>query len=222
MAAATMMLSHSVAAARPGAAATPSSSHRKSKIMTQRAALCPHHAGGVVGHRVVSASRPRHAASSTSVRVSAVLGDIERARGQDYASAAQCFVEAFFLARRPSSATEIARGELAYLNGAQKKDMVSRYNKRGLGTMLVIKDDEMKNAVVACCGVEVQTFKGIVPLRRADDNTKGEVVDRPVIANLATGPTARRKGLAKKLMSAVEEQCVEWGFEEASVHGKVP
>ena len=171
-------------------------------------------------HRVASSS------SSVSLRtrrggavpVSAALGDIERARGQDYASAAECFVEAFFLASTRSkkkSATEITKGELAYLNGAQKKDMVSRYNRRGLGTMLVIKDEEMRGAVVACVGVEVQTFKGTVPLRRAEENSKGEVIDRPVIANLATAPSARRKGLAKKLMRAVEEQCVEWGFDEA-------
>lgn len=170
-------------------------------------------------HRVASSSSSASVSSRTrragAVRVSAALGDIERARGQDYASAAECFVEAFFLARRSKSATEITKGELAYLNGAQKKDMVSRYNQRGLGTMLVIKDDEMRGAVVACVGVEVQTFKGTVPLRRAEENSKGEVMDRPVIANLATAPSARRKGLAKKLMRAVEEQCVEWGFEEA-------
>jgi ribosomal protein S18 acetylase RimI-like enzyme len=81
----------------------------------------------------------------------------------------------------------------------------------------VIKDDEASAgaAVVGCVGAEVQTFKGTVPLRRAEDDTKGEVVDRPVIANLATGLSARRKGLAKRLMAAAEEQCVEWGFDEA-------
>lgn len=147
--------------------------------------------------------------------MSAALGGIERARGQDFASAASCFVEAFFLGRKKDGTVAISKGELSYLNGAQKKDMVSRYNQRGVGTMLVIKDDERKGAVVGCVGVEVQTFKGTTPLRRADQDAKGEVLDRPVVANLATAPSARRKGLAKRLMRAAEEQCVEWGFDEA-------
>ena len=146
--------------------------------------------------------------------VSAALGNVERARGQDYASAAEVFVEAFFLGTRGKGA-EISKGELAYLNGAQKKDMVKRYNQRGLGTMLVVKEDEGRGRVAGCVGVEVQTFVGTVPERRADDNAKGETLDRPVIANLATAPSARRQGLAKRLMAAVEDQCVEWGFDEA-------
>lgn len=142
--------------------------------------------GGVIASRHHRSTRR---GASVSVSVSAALGDIERAKGQDYASAAACFVEAFFLGRggkKSKGAEAIAKGELAYLNGAQKKDMVARYNQRGMGTMFVVKDDELRGAVVGCVGAEVQTFKGTTPLRRADENTKGEVVDRPVIANLAT------------------------------------
>jgi len=134
---------------------------------------------------------------------------MERARGGDYVGAARCFVEAFFL-RKGNQPTA---SELAYLNGAQKKDLLRRYNQRGLGTMFVIKDE--RGDVVACVGAEVQTYKGTIPLRRAANDAPGEVVDRPVIANLAVARVARRKGLAKALMRAIEEECKEWGFEEA-------
>ena len=129
------------------------------------------------------------------------------------ASAAEVFVEAFFL-RKGGAADVITKSELAYLNGAQKRDMVGRYNKRGLCAMYVIRDDDT-GKVVGCVGADVQTFKGTVPVKRATDATKGEVADRPVIANLATAPAARRRGLAKKLMARIEEECKEWGFEEA-------
>ena len=158
----------------------------------------------------VSLARRRTAASNVA---RAAFGEIERARGQDYASAAEVFVEAFFL-RKGGAADVITKSELAYLNGAQKRDMVGRYNKRGLCAMYVIRDDDT-GKVVGCVGADVQTFKGTVPVKRATDATKGEVADRPVIANLATAPAARRRGLAKKLMARIEEECKEWGFEEA-------
>ena len=158
----------------------------------------------------VSLPRRRPPASNVA---RAAFGEIERARGQDYASAAEVFVEAFFL-RKGGAADVITKSELAYLNGAQKRDMVGRYNKRGLCAMYVIRDDDT-GKVVGCVGADVQTFKGTVPVKRATDATKGEVADRPVIANLATAPAARRRGLAKKLMARIEEECKEWGFEEA-------
>jgi ribosomal protein S18 acetylase RimI-like enzyme len=157
-------------------------------------------------------SLPRRRTPASNV-ARAAFGEIERARGQDYASAAEVFVEAFFL-RKGGAADVITKSELAYLNGAQKRDMVGRYNKRGLCAMYVIRDDDT-GKVVGCVGADVQTFKGTVPVKRATDATKGEVADRPVIANLATAPAARRRGLAKKLMARIEEECKEWGFEEA-------
>ena len=166
--------------------------------------------GGRLQGGAVSLPRRRTPASNVA---RAAFGEIERARGQDYASAAEVFVEAFFL-RKGGAADVITKSELAYLNGAQKRDMVGRYNNRGLCAMYVIRDDDT-GKVVGCVGADVQTFKGTVPVKRATDATKGEVADRPVIANLATAPAARRRGLAKKLMARIEEECKEWGFEEA-------
>ena len=130
-----MMTSHSIVATHHAPAPAPVACRRSSqsqKRMTQRAAL----RGNC---NLVSTAR-RSSSSSTRAApasISAALGDIERARGQDYASAAACFVEAFFLGRKSKAAETITKGELAYLNGAQKKDMVARYTQRGMGTMLV-------------------------------------------------------------------------------------
>ena len=138
---------------------------------------------------------------------------MERARGQDYTSAAECFVDAFFLKRNGGS-DRITKGELAYLNGAQRKDLVKRYNQKNKGTMFVVKDDET-NKVVGCVGVEVQKFVGNVPLRRAENDLGDvEILDRPVIANLAVASSARRKGLAKSLMREIEEEVKKWGYDE--------
>jgi ribosomal protein S18 acetylase RimI-like enzyme len=140
---------------------------------------------------------------------------MERARGQDYVGAAECFVDAFFL-RRNGGGDRITKSELAYLNGAQKKDLVKRYNQRGLGTMFVIRD-EASNKVVGCVGAEVQQFVGARPARRVeggDGRTYANATDRPVVANLAVASSARRKGLAKALMRAIEEEAKAWGFEE--------
>jgi ribosomal protein S18 acetylase RimI-like enzyme len=137
---------------------------------------------------------------------------MERARGQDYAGAAACFVDAFFL-RRGGGGDRITKGELSYLLGAQKKDLVKRYNQKSRGALFVIKDEET-NEVVGCVGAETQRFVGFLPARRAASDAGVAAADRPVVANLAVASSARRKGLAKALMRAIEEEAKDWGFEE--------
>ena len=140
---------------------------------------------------------------------------MERARGQDYAGAAACFVDAFFL-RRGGGGDRITEGELSYLLGAQKKDLLKRYNQRSRGALFVIKDEET-NEVVGCVGAETQRFVGFLPARRAASDAgvgPSPAADRPVVANLAVASSARRKGLAKALMRAIEEEAKDWGFEE--------
>ena len=142
----------------------------------------------------------------------AAFKPMERARGQDYAGAAACFVDAFFL-RRGGGGDRITKGELSYLLGAQKKDLVKRYNQRSRGALFVIKDEET-NEVVGCVGAETQRFVGFLPARRAASDAGVAAADRPVVANLAVASSARRKGLAKALMRAIEEEAKDWGFEE--------
>ena len=142
----------------------------------------------------------------------AAFKPMERARGQDYAGAAACFVDAFFL-RRDGGGDRITKGELSYLQGAQKKDLVKRYNQKSRGAMFVIKDEDT-NEVVGCVGAEVQRFVGAVPARRADSDAGAAAADRPVVANLAVASSARRRGLAKALMRAIEEEAKSWGFDE--------
>ena len=142
----------------------------------------------------------------------AAFKPMERARGQDYAGAAACFVDAFFL-RRGGGGDRITKGELSYLQGAQKKDLVKRYNQKSRGAMFVIKDEDT-NEVVGCVGAEVQRFVGAVPARRADSDAGAAAADRPVVANLAVASSARRRGLAKALMRAIEEEAKSWGFDE--------
>ena len=142
----------------------------------------------------------------------AAFKPMERARGQDYAGAAACFVDAFFL-RRDGGGDRITKGELSYLQGAQKKDLVKRYNQKSRGAMFVIKDEDT-NEVVGCVGAETQRFVGFLPARRAASDAGVAAADRPVVANLAVASSARRKGLAKALMRAIEEEAKSWGFDE--------
>ena len=164
----------------PTARATPSPSLRASSIAARRAVVAP-----AAARRLAPSSSSRSSRATRVVATRAEYGDVERARGQDYNASANVFVDAFFLRGKPAGDNAITPSELSYLRGAQRKDLTRRYNRRGDAAMFVIRDDDGNGDVVGCVGAEVQRFQGIVPLSRADAETKGEVLDRPVIANLA-------------------------------------
>ena len=194
----------------PTARATPSPSLRASSIAARRAVVAP-----AAARRLAPSSSSRSSRATRVVATRAEYGDVERARGQDYNASANVFVDAFFLRGKPAGDNAITPSELSYLRGAQRKDLTRRYNRRGDAAMFVIRDDDGNGDVVGCVGAEVQRFQGIVPLSRADAETKGEVLDRPVIANLAVAASARRRGVAKRLMRAVEDEIRGWGYDEA-------
>ena len=135
----TMISACTVTSASP--ALTPRLRDRVNTMTQSRSQM----SGGRVRGLRVSLPKRRTPASNVT---RAAFGEIERARGQDYASAAEVFVEAFFL-RKGGAADVITKSELAYLNGAQKRDMVGRYHKRGVCAMYVM----MSSAIASSAGV---------------------------------------------------------------------
>ena len=184
-----------------------------------RRAPAPRHAARRPSRRICSAAivgaaalhrRWRARVSFLPASTRAEFRPMERARGGDYVGAARCFVEAFFL-RKGNQPTA---SELAYLNGAQKKDLLRRYNQRGLGTMFVIKDE--RGDVVACVGAEVQTYKGTIlcVARRTTRRVRWSTAPSSPTSRWLESRDARdsQKALMRR---AIEEECKEWGFEEA-------
>ncbi|CAL58483.1 Acyl-CoA N-acyltransferase [Ostreococcus tauri] len=153
-------------------------------------------------HSCTFSSSPR-----STVRARAAV-EPERARGSDYATAAKTFVSSFFY----DGAEEEDDAEFRSLTSACAKDMRRRYGSSD--SLRVITDDE---GCVACGGVEVRTYAGARDYEDVKRDGKGEtaaLIERPVVANLATARRARKKGYGKAIMRSLEELCLERGFDE--------
>ena len=174
-----------------------------------------------VRRSAVSRSAIITAAADKNSPTSSSTPSVVRARGPDFIGASECFVRAFFF--DGAAEDSVSPLELNSLVRAQKADLLRRYNRKGAGALFVAKNDD--GQVIACVGVETQRFVGALPESRAvavsEDNVRGNgggalspPVERPVIANLAVSKSARRRGLAKQLMAAVETEASSMGFDE--------
>jgi len=161
---------------------------------------------------ISSTSRRRH--PSRAQRASAIVrasASASPARGSDYAAAAATFVSSFFY----DGDVDTSDGEFRALVGACASDMRRRYGSTN--SLRVIVDDE---GCLACGGIEVRKYVGAMDYESYVRSSKGgedveaRVVERPVVANLATARRARRKGYGKAIMRSLEELCAERGFDE--------
>ena len=145
--------------------------------------------------------------------------NVERARGSDYAAAAATFVQGFFFDGARDAANE---AEFRALTRAQTSDLKKRYDASGRdGSALLVIRDEDTGAVLACGGVEIRAYVGAMDYDTVLKRERGgggdvelNVVERPVVANVATAPEARRRGYGKAIMRALEDVCAENGYDE--------
>mmetsp|Transcript_4479 Transcript_4479/g.16060 ORF Transcript_4479/g.16060 Transcript_4479/m.16060 type:complete len:328 (+) Transcript_4479:111-1094(+) len=122
----------------------------------------------------------------------------------DTRAAAEFFVPTFFLRGKPSSVDE---GQLRDLVAAQARDLARRYRGREGALFSVRRNNDGEGAIVACAGVQVDT------LNIASSTAEREIARVPVVANVAVGRRARKRGYAKRMMALCEEQAREWGYE---------
>lgn len=173
-------------------------------------------------HRGRAAARPRRQNRhfiQTSASSSANNGTPpRRARGGDYNAAAATFASSFFYDGKVDPRDVEYKG----LTRACASDMRKRYSARGGdgSALVVIMDEENSSSCLACGGVEVRKYVGandyetMVKNGNAGGGVEDKIINRPIVANLATAREARRRGYGKAIMAELEEICAENGFDE--------
>merc|ERR1711937_475280 len=107
----------------------------------------------------------------------------------------------------------------------QNLDLRARYARntgKGVIQSAILVADKEDDAAIGCVALGTTPFVGDEAQLNIRDlyaysNRAGRDQDtclRPVVANLAVRPDARRKGIAKKLMLECELVCKEWGYDE--------
>eukprot|EP00899_Mesostigma_viride_P008467 jgi/Mesvir1/17621/Mv08847-RA.1 len=144
----------------------------------------------------------------------------EVARASDYGRLAQFFAVEFFLDGDDNS---LRYAEQARFSADVASDLRARYS--GNQAAVLSCREASSGKVVGMVAVGAVPFRGATALlKQADvDATRGRggkrgedkaTVKRPVVANLAVKKEYRRQGLARRLMLACEEICVDWGYGE--------
>jgi len=152
-------------------------------------------------------------------------GNIEifRADIKDYPRVASLLVDAFYTdSKRPEN--NLSLMQKRSLERDQNLDLRARYGRNtGKGSIesTILVADEEKDDAIGCVALGTTPFVGqeaqlnirdLYAYANRRDN--GDACLRPVVANLAVRPDARRKGIAKKLMLECETVCREWGYDE--------
>merc|ERR1711937_503823 len=148
--------------------------------------------------------------------------EIFRADIKDYPRVASLLVDAFYTdSKRPEN--NLSLMQKRSLERDQNLDLRARYGRTGKGPIesTILVADEEDDETIGCVALGTTPFIGqeaqlnirdLYAYANRRDN--GEACLRPVVANLAVRPDARRKGIAKKLMLECELVCKEWGYDE--------
>lgn len=147
------------------------------------------------------------------------VSEINRARVSDYPRVADFLVESFYTdSRNPEN--NLSPGMQSSLVRDQNMDLRARYGRNqmgggGLECAILTADTEYKETI-GCVALGVTPFVGDAAQLAIRDlyNYPEDATLRPVVANLAVNPAARRRGIAKRLMREAEGVCKEWGYDE--------
>jgi len=120
------------------------------------------------------------------------------------------FVESFWTAKVGGGARRLSERQQRQLRQQQSAEFNKRYGGRRASELLVLRNN--KDETIACVGVEVD--------RIPEGNLKGPSNKQaPLMSNLAVSRNYRRRGLAEKLVEAVENLVrKEWGYDECYLY----
>ena len=122
------------------------------------------------------------------------------------------FADAFFFGNAEGAA-DVPRAARSALVRDCVRDLRARYGGSD-GALLAAEDEGGR--FLGCVGVQLCAFDGRTILGApAAARGRDDVEIRPLLANLAVAPEARRKGVARRLMAEAEALVRdEWGYDE--------
>ena len=164
--------------------------------------------------------------------------DICEADLGDYQLVANLLVDAFYTdTKRPENNLSVTQKRS--LERDQNLDLRARYGranrantinlkseskaKGGAGVIqsaILLADERDTGESIGCVAIGTTPFIGndaqlnIRDLYQYSNRRDERACLRPVVANLAVRPQARRRGIAKRLMRECEMICKEWGYQE--------
>lgn len=121
------------------------------------------------------------------------------------------FVDAFWTAKVGGGARTLSPYQRQQLEQSQSAEFNKRYgSSRRVSEMLIMRSNKSVNEIIACAGVEVDR----IPMN-GSLKSPSEIISAPLMSNLAVSRSYRRRGLAEKMVQAVEVRVrKEWGYQE--------
>ena len=132
---------------------------------------------------------------------------------QSILDASDFFVDAFWTSKVGGGARQLSSTQLSSLRQSQTAEFTKRYgNKRKRSQLLICRN--ARDEIVACAGVEMDRIPA--------DNLKSRdylTLSAPLMSNLAVSRKYRRRGLAEKIVQAVEDYVQrEWDVTEGYLY----
>jgi GNAT superfamily N-acetyltransferase len=125
------------------------------------------------------------------------------------------FVDAFWTAKVGGGARTLSSYQRQQLDQSQSAEFNKRYgSSRRVSEMLIMRSNKNDNEIIACAGVEVDR----IPMN-GSLKSPSETISAPLMSNLAVSRNYRRRGLAEKMVRAVEVRVrKEWGYQECFLY----
>mmetsp|Transcript_57815 Transcript_57815/g.134647 ORF Transcript_57815/g.134647 Transcript_57815/m.134647 type:complete len:494 (+) Transcript_57815:40-1521(+) len=174
--------------------------------------------GAWAARRRAFATRRQSRTRRVALHAAKLTVECSPAYGDDYASAAPIAVRALKWTDSPGINETLTEGDYRFLAQKETATFGLCYS-RGMGglqrTMIIARNEEQK--VIGCIGCEVKYY---------DENTGKEIADQkkavmldsmvelPIMADLAVDPAFRQQGVARALVTSLEETVLGWGYPE--------
>jgi ribosomal protein S18 acetylase RimI-like enzyme len=126
--------------------------------------------------------------------------------------ASEFFVDAFWTGKVGGGAKALTDRQRSQLLQSQVAEFNGRYGgqRRTKSELLVCRNAQQD--IIACAGVEVE---GIPKASMRGSRSEQRA---PLMSNVAVSSRYRRRGLAEALVQAVEDVCVDWGYDSCFLY----